>query len=314
MNTSIDEAAEILKKNGIVAIPTETVYGLAGNALSEIAVAKIFAAKERPFFDPLIVHITEFNELENLAVKIPQNAKLLAENFWPGPLTLVLPKKEKVPNLTTGGLSTVAVRIPKKQITRDLIKLAGFPLAAPSANMFQHLSPTSAEHVVEQLSGRIDGIVNGGACEVGIESTVVGFENDIPVIYRPGAVTAEMMGDCLGLGTRDIGYENNFQFKLSSPGLLKKHYSPNTPLCLELPNEIPPSSGLLAFGKLPTNANDFAKILNLSENANTTEAAANLYGMLHKLDSCGLNRIFVMLLPETGLGNAVNDRLIKASG
>jgi tRNA threonylcarbamoyl adenosine modification protein (Sua5/YciO/YrdC/YwlC family) len=311
---SIYEAAEILKKNGIVAIPTETVYGLAGNALSETAVAKIFAAKERPFFDPLIVHIAEFGELENLAAEIPKNAKLLAEKFWPGPLTLILPKKEKVPNLTTGGLSTVAVRMPQKQITRELIKLAGFPLAAPSANMFQHLSPTSAEHVVEQLNGRIDGIVNGGVCEVGIESTVVGFESGTPVIYRPGAVTKEMIAECLGHGVLDMEYENNFQFKLPSPGLLKKHYSPNTPLCFELPNEIPPSSGLLAFGKLPANANGFAKILNLSENANPTEAAANLYGMLHKLDSYGLNKIFTMLLPETGLGNAVNDRLIKASG
>jgi len=306
---SIDKAAEILKKNGIVAIPTETVYGLAGNALSETAVAKIFAAKERPFFDPLIVHIAEFGELENLAAEIPENAKLLAEKFWPGPLTLVLPKKERVPNLTTGGLSTVAVRMPKKQITRELIKFVGFPLAAPSANMFQHLSPTSAKHVAEQLSGRIDGIIDGGTCEVGIESTVVGFENALPVIYRPGAVTGEMIMETL-----------NSQLSASagnsspSPGLLKKHYSPNTPLCLELPDDVPLNSGLLAFGELPANAKGFAKILNLSESANPTEAAANLYGMLHELDSCGLDRIFAMLLPEAGLGNAINDRLLRARG
>jgi len=326
MYISIDKAAEILKQNGIVAIPTETVYGLAGNALSETAVAKIFAAKERPFFDPLIVHIAEFGELENLAAEIPKNAKLLAEKFWPGPLTLVLPKKEKVPDLTTGGLSTVAVRMPKKQITRDIIKLAGFPLAAPSANMFQHLSPTSAEHVAEQLSGRIDGIVDGGACEIGIESTVVGFENDIPVIYRPGAVTYEMIARTL-IENGELRMENilNSQFSIlnsqlntevrnASPGMLKKHYSPNTSLCLELPSDVPPNSGLLAFGNLPANASSFAKILNLSENAEPIEAAANLYGMLHKLDSCGLDRIFAVLLPETGLGNAINDRLLKARG
>jgi len=319
MYISIGKAAEILRQNGIVAVPTETVYGLAGNALNETAVAKIFAAKERPFFDPLIAHIADFDELENLVTEIPKNAKILAEKFWPGPLTLVLPKKEKVPNLTTGGLSTVAVRMPKKQITRELIKLAGFPLAAPSANMFQHLSPTTAEHVAEQLGERIDGIVDGGACEIGIESSVIGFENSLPVIYRPGAVTAEMVAKVL-MENGELRMENilNSQFSilnsLPSPGMLKKHYSPNTPLCLELPSEVPPNCGLLAFGKLPANADGFAKILNLSENSNPTEAAANLYGMLHELDSCGLDRIFASLLPQTGLGNAVNDRLLKARG
>jgi L-threonylcarbamoyladenylate synthase len=306
---SINKAAEILKGGGIVAIPTETVYGLAGNAFNETAVARIFAAKERPFFDPLIVHIAEFGELEELAAEIPESAKLLAEKFWPGPLTLVLPKKNKVPNLTTGGLFTLAVRMPKKQIARDIIKLAGFPLAAPSANMFQHLSPTSAEHVFEQLGSRIDGIVDGGACEVGIESTVIGFENETPVIYRPGAITSEMIGHPVSFAATPLK-EGNF----ISPGLLEKHYSPNTPLCLELPNEIPPDSGLLAFGKLPGNSERFAKILNLSENENPTEAAANLYAMLHELDSCRLGKIFAMLLPKAGLGNAINDRLLKARG
>jgi len=306
---SINKAAEILKGGGIVAIPTETVYGLAGNAFDETAVAKIFAAKERPFFDPLIVHIAEFGEIEELVAEIPKNAKILAEKFWPGPLTLVLPKKDKVPNLTTGGLSTVAVRMPKKQIARDIIKLAGFPLAAPSANMFQHLSPTSAEHVFEQLGGRIDGIVDGGACEVGIESTVIGFENETPIIYRPGGVAMEMIGHPVSFAATPLKEGN-----LISPGLLEKHYSPNTPLCLELPNEIPPNSGLLAFGKLPENSSRFAKILNLSENGNPIEAAVNLYGMLHKLDSCKLSKIFATLLPKAGLGNAINDRLLKARG
>jgi L-threonylcarbamoyladenylate synthase len=306
---SIKKAAEILKGGGIVAIPTETVYGLAGNAFDETAIARIFAAKERPFFDPLIVHIAEFGELEELAAEIPKNAKLLAEKFWPGPLTLVLPKKDKVPNLTTGGLSTVAVRIPKKQISRDIIKLAGFPLAAPSANMFQHLSPTNAEHVFEQLGERIDGIVDGGACEVGIESTVIGFENEKPVIYRPGAITREMIELPVSFAATPLKGGD-----FISPGLLEKHYSPNTPLCLDLPNEIPPNSGLLAFGKLPANSESFAKILNLSENENLTEAAANLYGMLHKLDSCKLGKIFATLLPKAGLGNAINDRLLKARG
>jgi L-threonylcarbamoyladenylate synthase len=304
MYISINEAAKILRKGGIVAIPTETVYGLASNAFDETAVAKIFAVKERPFFDPLIAHIAEIEELESLAAEIPEKARLLAEKFWPGPLTLVLPKKENVPNLTTGGLSTVAVRMPQKQIARDIIKLAGFPLAAPSANKFQHLSPTSPEHVLEQLSGKIDGIVDGGVCEIGVESTVVGFKNDTPVIYRPGAVTKEMIGEIL----IDNGQEK------PSPGMLEKHYSPNTLLCLELPSEVPPNCGLLAFGELPENAVHFAKALNLSANANLTEAAANLYGMLHELDSCGLSKIYATLLPPVGVGVAINDRLTKAAG
>ncbi|MDR2732656.1 MAG: threonylcarbamoyl-AMP synthase [Fibromonadaceae bacterium] len=315
MYIQISEAAEILKKGGIVAIPTETVYGLAGNAFDESVVAKIFAVKERPFFDPLIVHIAEFDELENLAAEIPGNAKRLAEKFMPGPLTLVLPKKGCVPNLTTGGLDTVAVRMPKKQLARDIIKLAGFPLAAPSANMFQHLSPTSAEHVLEQLGGRIDGIVDGGLCEVGVESTVVGFEDDRVVLYRPGAVTKEMIAECLLIENGELGMENSVEnSQLKSPGLMKKHYSPSTPLFIGLPGVVPGGSGLLWFGELPASAGDFAKVLNLSEKADATEAAANLYGMLHGLDSCGLDRIFATLLPRVGLGNAVNDRLVKASG
>ncbi|MCL2260629.1 MAG: L-threonylcarbamoyladenylate synthase [Fibromonadales bacterium] len=305
MYISIDKAAEVLKGGGIVAIPTETVYGLAANALDEIAVSKVFAAKERPFFDPLIVHISELDELENLAVEIPKNARGLAEKFWPGPLTLVLPKRKNVPDLTTGGLQTVAVRMPKKQIARDIIKLAGFPLAAPSANMFQHLSPTSAEHVLEQLGGRIDGIVDGGVCEVGIESTVIGFEGETPVIYRPGAVTGEMIKD---MGYREWGMGGGNP----SPGLLDKHYSPGTPLFLGLPSEVPQNSGLLAFGELPANSAAFAKVLNLSERGDATEAAANLYRLLHELDSFGLNRIFAVILPKEGLGNAINDRLSRA--
>ncbi len=312
MYLSLDEAAEILKKGGIVAIPTETVYGLAGNAFCEIAIAKIFAAKERPFFDPLIVHIAEFGEIENLAATIPKNAKLLAEKFWPGPMTLVLPKKKSVPDLTTGGLSAVAVRMPKKQIAIDIIKLAGFALAAPSANMFQRLSPTKAEHVLEQLGNRIDGIVDGGACEVGVESTVIGFENEMPVIYRPGAITSEMIKEHLDLKTTSHSPLTTADHV--SPGLLQKHYSPNTPLYLESLSEVPPNSGLLAFGKLPANSKAFAKILNLSENEDLIEAAANLYGMLHKLDSCRLGGIYATLLPQAGLGNAINDRLIRAAG
>jgi len=310
MIISISRAVEILKQGGIVAIPTETVYGLAGNAFNETAVAKIFAVKERPFFDPLIAHIAEFNEIETLAENIPKDAKTLADAFWPGPLTLVLNKKNSVPNLTSGGLSTIAVRMPRHEIAREIIKQAGFALAAPSANMFQHLSPTSAKHVLEQLGERIDGIVDGGACEVGLESTVVGFENEVPVIYRPGAVTKEMIES---LGYKVCSVASSVNSKLPSPGMLEKHYSPNTSLSLGLPVNVPQNSGLLAFGELPANSGSFAKILNLSVNGNLVEAASNFYEMLHQLDTLGLSKIFAVKLPETGLGVAMNDRLAKAA-
>jgi len=189
--------------------------------------------------------------------------------------------------------------MPQKQISRDIIKLAGFPLAAPSANKFQHLSPTSAEHVLAQLGGKIDGIVDGGACEIGVESTIVGFEDELPVIYRPGAITKEMIGESFG------------KTLAPSPGMFKKHYSPNTKLCLGLPDDVPPNCGLLAFGE---NSLEFAKTLNLSAKGDLTEAAANLYSMLHELDSCGLDRIYAMLLPPIGIGVAINDRLVKAAG
>jgi L-threonylcarbamoyladenylate synthase len=310
---SVCEAVEILKQGGIVAIPTETVYGLAGNAFNEKAVAKIFAAKERPFFDPLIAHIAEFSELETLAKDIPESAKILAKEFWPGPLTIVLNKKDNVPDLTSGGLSTIAVRMPRHEIAREIIKQAGFALAAPSANMFQHLSPTSAQHVLEQLGNRIDGIVDGGVCEVGVESTVVGFENETPIIYRPGAVTKEII-EGLGFKVNSPLLEGCPKGGMYSPGMLKKHYSPDTPLIFYFRNlNIPQNSGLLAFGNLPENANEFAKVLNLSASADATEAAANVYGMLHELDSLGLNRIFAVKLPDAGLGVAVNDRLAKAA-
>ncbi|GHV14828.1 threonylcarbamoyl-AMP synthase [Fibrobacterales bacterium] len=310
---SIEESAQILADGGIVAIPTETVYGLAGNAFNEKAVARIFAAKERPFFDPLIVHITDIADLELLAESVPKNALLLAEKFWAGPLTLILPKKKSVPDLTTGGLPTVAVRMPKKQIAIDIIKLSGVLLAAPSANLFQRLSPTTAEHVKEQLGDRIDGIVDGGTCEIGVESSVVGFvgDNGTPIIYRQGAITEEMIESALNLKVKKYTEVSD---KFPSPGLLSKHYSPNTPLTIGIPQQVPQNSALLAFGELPHNAEQFKKILNLSPNANAIEAAANLYNMLHLLDESEVSQIFAAKLPELGLGKAVNDRLKRAEG
>jgi L-threonylcarbamoyladenylate synthase len=180
--------------------------------------------------------------------------------------------------------------------------------------MFQRLSPTSAEHVLEQLGERIDGIVDGGPCDVGVESTVVGFEGGMPVIYRPGAVSEEMIAECLGLGTGDWGLgKQTYGAFLPAPGMLEKHYSPDTAVFIGVPEVVPENSGLLAFGKLPENAAYFAKVLNLSESGNLIEAAANLYGMMHKMDSYKLDRIYAALLPENGIGHAINDRLQKAA-
>lgn len=196
--TSVEEAARLLKQGEVVAIPTETVYGLAGNAFESKALAKIFAAKERPTFDPLIVHISDISQMADIAKDIPEEAYQLAKAFWPGPLTMILPKKDCIPDLCTSGLPSVAVRFPSHPVAQAIINASGLPLAAPSANLFKHVSPTTAEHVAAQLSDRIAGIVDGGPCQVGVESSIVSLTGNVPTVLRPGAITPEMVKKVLG--------------------------------------------------------------------------------------------------------------------
>lgn len=309
-------AARILAHGGVVAIPTETVYGLAGNALDPKALARIFAAKGRPTFDPLIVHVADFADLPRVVAHWPASARKLAEAFWPGPLTLVLPKHADIPDLATSGLSTVGVRMPAHPVAREIIRLAGVPLAAPSANLFQKISPTTAQHVSDQLGGLIDGIVDGGACAIGVESTIVGFHGEQPVLYRPGAITPEMLMAVVGPVERHVptSHPGEPDVAQPAPGLLERHYSPSTPLLLgNWPAVWPERAGLLAFGTLPDDASRCASIFQLSETGDPVEAAARLYAGLRSLDAQGLDVILASPLPEAGLGIAVNDRLRRAA-
>ncbi len=305
---NIRRAAEIIKKGGLVAFPTETVYGLGASAFNPKAVARIFEVKRRPMTDPVIVHICEFKELEKLCSKIDERVKKLAKAFWPGPLTVVLPKSKNVPDIVTAGLDTVAVRMPSHWVARKLIKLAG-PIAAPSANMFSKVSPTRAEHVEEQLGDKIDLILDGGKCEVGVESTIIDLSEERPVILRPGGVSVEDIRRVIG----DVDVKTVSE-RPKAPGQMKKHYSPNTPLKIVYGEIKPPKglkAGLLAF-KDPKPG--FAKVEVLSPSGDLREAAANLYDALHRLDKAGLDVIVVEAVPEKGLGRAIMDRLRKAQG
>jgi len=310
--TSAAHAARILAEGGIVAIPTETVYGLAGNAFDTKALAKIFAAKKRPFFDPLIIHIPKIENMELIAKDIPKAAWKLAKAYWPGPMTLVLPKRECIPDLATSALPTVAIRCPAHEIAREIISLAGVPLAAPSANLFQHVSPTTAEHVAEQLGDTIDGIVDGGPCSVGVESTIIAFPEGTPVILRPGAVTPEMIrqvADSVEI-RQSVSHPGQ---AMPAPGMMDKHYQPRVPLFYGSVPEtciLPPHTVRIAFGNTKSVIDS---TLNLSPTGNLTEATANLYAYMRALDKEKYDLILVDSIPDEGVGIACNDRLRRAS-
>ncbi len=309
---AIKEAAEILRSGGIVAMPTETVYGLAGNAFDDKAVAKIYAAKGRPSFNPLIVHYAQAPLVEN------EWYKTLAAKFWPGPLTMIVPKFEtRMSELATAGLETMAVRVPNHPVARKLLQALDFPLVAPSANKSGTLSPTTPQHVAESLGDAVDMVLAAGACDVGLESTVVDLTGDLPVVLRPGAITAEDLSETLGI---DVVYELEATDSPKSPGQLLKHYAPETPLRLNAV-DLEAGEALLGFGSLKfmgVKSGGFAKdlpegqVLNLSESADLHEAAANLFKMLKMLDKGGFACIAVMNIPNTGLGIAINDRLNRA--
>lgn len=320
-DAAIAEAAEILKSGGLVGMPTETVYGLAGNARDGAAVAKIYEAKGRPSFNPLIVHVgsardaAEIAEMDDLAMSV-------ATAFWPGPLTLVLPRKSTsgISELATAGLDTVAVRVPNHKAARALIEAAGVPVVAPSANKSGSLSPTTPEHVADGLGDAVDMILAAGACAVGLESTVLDLSAGVPVVLRPGAITAEDISHVLDM---DVGYarENGEPDAPKAPGMLLKHYAPDTPVRLNAV-DLEAGEALLAFGSIKFMgikgggaAGDLpdTQIRNLSESGDLHEAAANLFAMMKQLDNPAHTKIAVMNIPETGLGIAINDRLRRAA-
>lgn len=309
--TSVSEAARLLKEGEVVAIPTETVYGLAGNAFEPKALAKIFAAKERPTFDPLIVHIADIAQLTDIAKDIPDSAYRLAEAYWPGPMTIILPKKDCIPDLCTSALPSVAVRFPSHPIAQAIIKESGLPLAAPSANLFKHVSPTTAEHVAAQLADRIAGIVDGGPCSVGVESSIISLVGE-PTVMRPGAITPEMFKAILGEVKIKESTSKPGQPMLA-PGQCDTHYRPQVPLYYgEVPAgyTLPEHTVRIAFG---TQTGPIPATVNLSATGDMVEATSKLYAFMHDLDKSEYDLILVDPIPNTGVGMALNDRLKRAS-
>ena len=309
--TSVSEAARLLKEGEVVAIPTETVYGLAGNAFEPKALAKIFAAKERPTFDPLIVHIADIAQLSEIAKDIPDSAYRLAEAYWPGPMTIILPKKDCIPDLCTSALPSVAVRFPSHPIAQAIIKESGLPLAAPSANLFKHVSPTTAEHVAAQLADRIAGIVDGGPCSVGVESSIISLVGE-PTVMRPGAITPEMFRKVLGEVKIKESTSKPGQPMLA-PGQCDTHYRPQVPLYYgETPAgyTLPEHTVRIAFG---TQTGPIPATVNLSATGDMVEATSKLYAFMHDLDDPKFDLILVDPIPNTGVGMALNDRLKRAS-
>jgi L-threonylcarbamoyladenylate synthase len=311
---SVRRAAEIIKKGGIVAFPTETVYGLGADAFNPLAVARIFEVKRRPYFDPLIVHVARRADLGRLAVEIPSAAKKLIERFWPGPLTVVLRKREEVPDIVTAGLPTVAIRMPDHPMALSLIELAESSIAAPSANLFGYLSPTAAEHVREQLGDQVDLVLDGGPCAVGVESTILSFSGKAPEILRPGGLTVEEIESVIG----KVDIRKFAEKKPEAPGMLLTHYAPRTPIILQPSGQKADELkgrkvGLLAFRK-PEEDMGIQHVEILSEKGNLREAAANLFAAIRRLDSLNLDLIVAETVPQEGLGRAIMDRLRRASG
>lgn len=317
MNTnigkSIEEAKHFLQSNELVGIPTETVYGLAANALNTDAVLKIFEAKNRPHFDPLIVHVHAISEIEKYVEHIPAKAKQLFEKFSPGPITLLLEKKNIIPDLVTSGLPRVAIRIPNHPLTLSLLKQIDFPLAAPSANPFGYISPTTAQHVFNQLQGKIPYILDGGGTTVGVESTIVGFENEEAIVYRLGGLAIEEIENEIGKVRLQINDNSNPK----APGSLASHYAPKKKLVIgELGNweieKLNQQAGFIGFDKYVDGIDKKNQIL-LSSKGDLNEAAKNLFAAMRQLDESDVGIIYAVQFPEIGLGRAINDRLKRAS-
>lgn len=317
--TDVSTAATALRKGELVAFATETVYGLGGVALWPETVARIFEVKGRPTFDPLIVHVPDLPAAHKLVKSLPPVAVQLASKFWPGPLTMVLEKAEQVPDLVTSGLPSVAIRIPSHPLALRLLREVGLPVAAPSANLFGRVSPTTAAHVQDQLGDRINWILDGGPCTVGVESTVLNIPNDEhPSLLRPGGVSLEEIEAQIGPIGRpaeaaSTPAESRPVAQLS-PGSLPQHYAPLTPITVANLSASPPRGkwGALAFRDCP-HADQYAAVEVLSPDGHLAAAAAELFAAMRRLDSLGLEGILTERFPEEGLGRAINDRLRRAA-
>lgn len=318
-------AADIVRSDGTVIFPTETVYGLGANALSSLAVDKIFAAKGRPGDNPLIVHIYSLTQLNDLVSNIPDNAKKLMNAFWPGPLTIILKKSDQVPLNVTAGLDTVGIRMPLSPIAAEFLKLSNIPIAAPSANLSGKPSPTEFKHCVEDMRGRVDAIIDGGVCNVGVESTVIDL-SDKPIIYRPGDITKQQIEEVLNKGVEAV-YEVKADEKAKSPGLKYKHYSPNAAVVImrgsitenaSVINSIGDGVVVLAFDEqieeYKNRLNSDSVILSLGSISSPKEAEANLFSCLRAVDELGAKVVFAPEIQYIDEWMAVRNRLYRAAG
>ena len=339
----LKEAAGILRSGGLVAFPTETVYGLGGNALDEDAARKIYAAKGRPSDNPLIAHVSCVEEVEPLVKEIPEAGRKLMEAFWPGPLTMIFPKSEKVPYGTTGGLDTVAIRMPDDPVANRLIALAGVPVAAPSANTSGRPSPTTADHVWQDMNGRIEMIIDGGPVGIGVESTIVDVSSAVPAVLRPGAITMEMLEEVLGEVSVDPAILGplSADVRPKAPGMKYKHYAPKADLTLVEPEDVDRENGLdekqlqamigkvreLSRGKIEAGCRvgvictDESRhcytdgaVRSIGERKSQASVAHNLYALLREFDDLGVDYIFSESFPKDHLGQAIMNRLSKAAG
>jgi L-threonylcarbamoyladenylate synthase len=324
--TDLILAKKLLTEGKLVAIPTETVYGLAANGLDETAVAGIFLAKNRPTFDPLILHVASIEQAQSLCTDWPEMADKLARAFWPGPLTLVLPKADHVPDLTTSGQPTVGIRMPNNRLTLELLSTLPFPLAAPSANPFGYVSPTNAQHVADQLGDRIDYILDDGDCSVGIESTIIAIDNGAPKVLRLGGLSLERIADVLGFPVLEHLNQNS---NPQAPGQLDQHYSPRCKLIAlnTIPAaDIDPSVSIIYFSKQEAqrssdyNSSDGSDYYlsdgshyYLSDSGDVNQAASNLFSTLRRLDQDNQKIAYFEWAPNEGLGRAINDRLQRAA-
>jgi L-threonylcarbamoyladenylate synthase len=311
---AIAEAAACLAGGGLVAFPTETVYGLGADATNGSAVARLYAAKGRPSFNPLIAHVNDLAAARRLAM-FDDAAEQLAAQFWPGPLTLVLKKRAGCPvtDLATAGLDSIAVRVPSHDVARSILAKLGRPIVAPSANRSGHVSPTSAQHVLDDLSGRVDIILDGGPTPVGVESTIIALLDRRPLLLRPGGLPREDIIRALGADLEDVPANGIDPETLIAPGMMTSHYAPRARVRLNA-DRVGPGEALLAFGSgLPPGAEQAIRVLNLSPSGDLIEAAANLFSDLRTLDQADTAAIAVMRVPMTGLGEAINDRLARAA-
>lgn len=326
----VKKAAEIIKRGGLVAFPTETVYGLGANGLDENAVPKIYEAKGRPSDNPLILHISKLDEIEDIVKEIPKSALILAEEFWPGPLTMVFKKSERIPYRTTGGLESVAIRMPSNKIARELIKAAGVPIAAPSANSSGRPSPTKAAHVIYDLDGKIDMVIDGGEVDIGIESTIVDVTGEVPVILRPGFITEEMLSEAIGRVEIDEVVKSlspDKDLKPKAPGMKYRHYAPRGKMTIykgshsKVVERINEEISKLEGKKTGVLATDETKsyyradiIISLGSREDGESIAHNLFDALRKFDDDDVEFIYSEGFDENKLGFAIMNRLHKSAG